>query len=338
MSLAFDAFAAYIKKACGIIIEPDKLYLVESRLQPILKREGLSGLPELVEVLTANRSPAIAKDVIEAMTINETYFFRDKAPFDKFRDIMLPKLAAARQKEKKIRIWSAASSTGQEAYSLSMIIEEMAAKLAGVSVEIVGTDLAEPQLNKAREGKYTQFEVQRGLTTPQLLRNFQQRGDTWHVKDTIKSRIQFRQFNLMTDYAALGRFDIVFCRNVLIYFEPARKSDILKRISKNLAPDGFVVLGASESVLGLDTDLVLDPEHRCFMVKAKTATPATASSPAKSTYSPATRTAAAPFTAPAKPAGAASSAKPAVAPAAKPASLQTPGAPRPRTVTGARTI
>lgn len=295
MSIAFDAFAAYIKKACGIIIEPDKLYLVESRLQPILKRESLAGLAELVEVLHANRTPAIAKDVIEAMTINETYFFRDKQPFDKFRDIMLPKLAAARQKEKKIRVWSAASSTGQEAYSLSMIVEEMLPKLGGVAVEIVGTDLAEPQVNKAREGKYTQFEVQRGLSTPQLLRNFQQRGDTWHVKDNIKARINFRQFNLMSDYAPLGRFDIVFCRNVLIYFEPARKSDILKRISKNLAPDGYIILGASESVLGLDTDLVLDAEHRCFLVKS--AKPAAGTGSIAAPLKPA----AAPATTPAKP-------------------------------------
>jgi chemotaxis protein methyltransferase CheR len=266
MQRAFEALRAYLRRASGLIIDSDKIYLVESRVLPIVRREKLSGLDELVVVLERGSNPAVAREVVQAMTINETYFFRDKLPFDKFRDVMMPKLIAARAASKCIRIWSAASSTGQEAYSLSIILEEMQAKLAGWRIEIIATDLAEHILERAKKGIYTQFEVQRGLTTQQLLRYFTQVGDQWQIKEPIRNRVQFRHFNLLDDYGALGRFDIIFCRNVLIYFDLARKTDILNRMSRALAPDGFLIQGASEGVIGLGTDLVVDPEHRCFFI------------------------------------------------------------------------
>lgn len=266
MQQAFDALRAFLRRASGLIIDSDKIYLVESRVLPIVRREKLSGLDELVRVLERGSSPAIAREVVQAMTINETYFFRDKVPFEKFRDVMMPKLIQARAAMKTIRIWSAASSTGQEAYSMSIILEEMKAKLDGWRVEIIATDLAEHILERAKKGLYTQFEVQRGLTTAQLLKYFTQTGEQWQLKEHIRSRVQFKHFNLLDDYGSLGRFDIIFCRNVLIYFDLARKTDILNRMSRILAPDGYLVQGASEGVIGLGTDLVADPEHRCFFI------------------------------------------------------------------------
>ena len=261
---SFDALCAYLKKSSGLILDQSKQYLVESRVLPIVKREKLGGLADLVMILERGQNQALAKEVIEAMTINETYFFRDRTPFDKFRDVVLPKLISARQSERSIRVWCAASSTGQEPYSLAMILDELSHKVPGWRVELVATDLAEPQLAKARSGTYTQFEVQRGLSTAYLLRYFTQQGDSWAAIDSLKNKVQFRQFNLLSDFAILGKFDVIFCRNVLIYFDVATKSDILRRMSRILAPDGALFLGASESVIGLGTDFGPDPEHRAF--------------------------------------------------------------------------
>ena len=252
-------------------MESSKQYLVESRVMPIVRRERLSGLDELVLILQRKQSPKLAKDVIEAMTINETYFFRDKTPFDQFRNVILPALIASRQKDRRLRIWSAAASSGQEAYSLAMILEEHAAKMPGWKVEIVGTDLSEPVLEKARKGIYSQFEVQRGLPTPMLLRHFNQIGESWQISEAMRSKVTFRQLNLLSDFTSLGRFDVIFCRNVLIYFDAALKADILTRMTRILTPDGFLTLGASESLIGLKTDLVAHPEHRGIFMRHGTA-------------------------------------------------------------------
>ncbi len=255
-------------------MEQSKKYLVESRVMPIVRREKLSGLDELVLLLQKGQSPKLAKDVIEAMTINETYFFRDKSPFDQFRSVMLPALLAARQNEKRLRIWSAAASTGQEAYSLAMILDEFAPRMPGWKIEIVGTDLSDQVLEKARKGIYSQFEVQRGLPAPMLLRHFNQIGDSWQISDNMRSKVTFRQLNLLSDFTALGRFDIIFCRNVLIYFDAGRKTDILARMTRVLAPDGLLTLGASESLIGLKTDLVGHQEHRGIFMRAGAASTA----------------------------------------------------------------
>jgi chemotaxis protein methyltransferase CheR len=273
MSQAFDALCEFLRRSSGLVMEQSKKYLVESRVMPIVRREKLSGLDELVLILQKGQSPKLAKDVIEAMTINETYFFRDKSPFDQFRSVMLPAMIAARQNERRLRIWSAAASTGQEAYSLAMIIEEQAARLAGWKIEILGTDLSDQVLDKARKGIYSQFEVQRGLPTPMLLRHFNQIGDSWQISETMRSKATFRQMNLLADYTPLGRFDIIYCRNVLIYFDAARKMDILGRMTRILAPDGFLTLGASESLIGLKTDLVAHPEHRGIFQRTGAAAP-----------------------------------------------------------------
>ena len=271
MSQAFDALCEYLRRNSGLVMEQSKKYLVDSRVMPIVRREKLSSLDELVALLMKGQSPKLAKDVIEAMTINETYFFRDKSPFDQFRSFMLPALLAARQSDKRLRIWSAAASTGQEAYSLAMILDEFAFRTPGWKIEIIATDLSEQVLEKARKGVYSQFEVQRGLPTPMLLRHFNQIGESWQLSDHIRSKVTFRPRNLLSDFWTLGRFDIIFCRNVLIYFDAARKADILGRMTRSLASDGYMLLGASESLIGLKTDLVSHPEHRGIFLRTGTA-------------------------------------------------------------------
>jgi chemotaxis protein methyltransferase CheR len=189
--------------------------------------------------------------VVEAMTTNESFFYRDKIPFDHFRDTIMPGLLAARARERRLRIWCAAASTGQEPYSLAMCLKEMKDKLAGWRVEILGTDLSTEVLEKAKAGVYSQFEVQRGLPIQMLVKHFSQVGDTWHISPEIRAMVQYRPLNLLSDFAHLGSFDVVFCRNVLIYFDQETKIGVLNRIARLLDPDGFLVLGAAETVVGL---------------------------------------------------------------------------------------
>jgi chemotaxis protein methyltransferase CheR len=261
---SYDSLCTYLRRASGLVLDADKRYLVESRVAPIVRREGFSGLTELVRAIERGNHPGLAQEVVQAMTINETYFFRDKVPFEKLREVFLPELISARAAKRSIRIWCAASSTGQEPYSIAMILDEFASRLAGWRVEIIATDISEAVLAKARAGIYSQFEVQRGLSTQQLLRYFTQVRNDWQLNAAIRSRVTFRNFNLLDDFSILGHFDLIFCRNVLIYFEPDRKADVLNRMSRILAEDGVIALGASESVLGLSTRLVSHPQHRGF--------------------------------------------------------------------------
>jgi chemotaxis protein methyltransferase CheR len=265
---SYDLLCAYLRRASGLVLDADKRYLVESRVTPVMRRAGLSQLDDLVRVLEQGKMPGLAQEVVQAMTINETYFFRDRVPFDILREALLPDIIAKRQAQKRLRLWCAASSTGQEAYSISMILDEFGHRLGGWRVEIIATDLSEMALTKAKNAKYSQFEVQRGLSTEQLLRYFDQIGDMWQLKQAIRSRVEFRHFNLLGDYTALGNFDLIFCRNVLIYFDPDRKADVLGRMARLLAPDGLLALGASESVIGLNTKLKQHPQHRGYFVHA----------------------------------------------------------------------
>jgi chemotaxis protein methyltransferase CheR len=262
---SFDSLCAYLRKTSGLVLGSDKRYLVESRVTPVMKRAGMTELGDLVRALEAGRMPGLAEEVVQAMTINETYFFRDRFPFDTLRQKILPRLIVSRAQQKKIRIWSAASSTGQEAYSIAMIIEESSPALSSWQVEIIGTDLSQNALNTARKALYSQFEVQRGLTPEQIQRYFTPVGHMWQLKDSVRSRVEFRHYNLLDNYAPLGRFDLIFCRNVLIYFDADRKSDVLNRMSQILAPDGLLAIGASESIIGLNTRLRPHSEYRGFL-------------------------------------------------------------------------
>jgi chemotaxis protein methyltransferase CheR len=204
-----------------------------------------------VAKLKAPGAEPLIVDVVEAMTTNESFFYRDKIPFDHFREVVVPSLIKARAAQRRIRIWCAAASTGQEPYSLAMILKEMSAQLAGWRTEIIATDLSNEVLEKARAGLYSQFEVQRGLPIQMLMKYFTQAGETWQISPEIKAMVQYRPLNLLADFGHLGKFDVVFCRNVLIYFDQPTKVSVFERLARVTEADGYLVLGAAETVVGL---------------------------------------------------------------------------------------
>jgi chemotaxis protein methyltransferase CheR len=249
----FTAIAAMLKARSGLIVGPDKIYLLETRLASLMKRENAPDLAALAARMRPG-SP-LERDIVDAMTTNESLFFRDSKPFDALRQRILPRLHAARAPGVPIRIWSAAASTGQEAYSIAMVAADLAATLGGRRVEIVGTDIAREPLARAREGLFTQFEVQRGLPMQCLVKFFGKEESQWRIKPALRDAVQFREWNLLADLRALGSFDIVFCRNVLIYFDAPTKSRVLEAIARQMAADGVLFLGGAETVLGLTESL-----------------------------------------------------------------------------------
>lgn len=258
----FDFLRVLLHQRSGLSLSSDKRYLAESRLGILCRRRGIDSLATLVQQLRLHADPALETAVIEAMTTNETLFFRDRTPFDLFRDVILPEKLAANAASRSLRIWCAAVSSGQEAYSLAMIIDGMAAQLAGWKVEIIGTDISTDVLERARSGLYSQFEVQRGLPIQLLLRYFRQAGDKWQVADQIRAMVDLRVHNLLEPAGHLGQFDVIFCRNVLIYFDVATKARVMAALAQRLAPDGAFILGAAETVIGITTTIVPDREHR----------------------------------------------------------------------------
>ena len=247
----YDYLRTYLKERSGLVLSSDKQYLIESRLMPVARQEGLDTISALVAKLKTPLGRSAGERVVEAMTTNESFFFRDKTPFDLFSNVMLPQMMEARKSQRKIRIWCAAASTGQEPYSLAMILKDMGLKASSFRFEIIGTDISREVLERAKTGTYSQFEVQRGLPIQMLLDNFTQKGDVWEISSAIRQMVQFRPLNLFDNFSSLGTFDIVFIRNVLIYFEQAAKVEILERVAKQMAPDGYMVLGAAETVVGL---------------------------------------------------------------------------------------
>jgi len=247
----FELFSKIVYQRSGLVLTKEKAYLLDSRLMPIARRWNLAGLDELANALRQRNDEALLADITDAMTTNESSFFRDQRPFDQFRQIVLPKFLAARAATRKLRIWSAACSNGQEPYSLAMILDEEASKMPGWNVEIVATDLCREVLEKAKQGLYTQFEVQRGLPITMLVKHFTQVGDKWQISKAMQSKINFRQFNLLESMTSLGTFDIVFCRNVLIYFDQPTKAKVLENISRQMHNDGVLYLGGAETVLGI---------------------------------------------------------------------------------------
>ena len=264
----YDYLRQFLKSRSGLVLSNEKQYLIESRLLPVARKTGLQSISALVAKLKEPRETTLAEAVVEAMTTNESFFYRDKTPFEHFTQVMMPELLKSRASQKKIRIWCAAASTGQEPYTLAMCLKEMEAKIAGWRIEILGTDISNEVLERAKGGTYTQFEVQRGLPIQLLLKYFTQQGESWTISPQLRSMVQWRKFNLLESFASFGQFDIVFCRNVLIYFDQTTKVDILGRISKIVAPDGYLVLGAAETVVGLTDAFKPAPERRGLYVPA----------------------------------------------------------------------
>jgi chemotaxis protein methyltransferase CheR len=248
--LDYEFLRKLLKERSGLDLSADKQYLVESRLLPLARRVGLSGITDLVQRIKSS-DERLSADVIEAMTTNETFFFRDKVPFDHLREEILPTLMQARASRRTLRIWCAASSTGQEPYSIAMCLKELGAAAAGWRFEIVATDLSQAVLEKSKSGLFSQFEVQRGLPIQLLVKYFKQIGELWEINPEVRAMIAHRQLNLLQDFSQLGTFDVVFCRNVLIYFDQQTKVDILGRIARRMEPDGYLALGAAETVVGL---------------------------------------------------------------------------------------
>jgi chemotaxis protein methyltransferase CheR len=257
----YEYLRKLLKDQSGLDLSADKQYLIESRLLPLARKAGLAGIPELVQKMKGG-SASLVTQVVEAMTTNETFFFRDKIPFDHFRDSIMPEILQARTGRKSIRIWCAAGSTGQEPYSLAMCLKEMSAALTGWRVEILTTDLSQEVLEKSRAGIYSQFEVQRGLPIQLLVKYFKQTGEFWQINADIRAMVQHRQLNLLHDFSQLGAFDVIFCRNVLIYFDQDTKVNIFNRLAKAMEPDGFLVLGAAETVVGLTDVFKPFPDKR----------------------------------------------------------------------------
>ncbi len=260
--LDYEYFRKFLRERSGLVLSADKHYLLESRLLPVARRAGLASLAGLVHRLRGIDCEALAAEVVEAMTTNESFFFRDKIPFEHFRDTIIPRLIAARNHRRRIRIWCAAASTGQEPYSLAMSIKEMGDRLSGWQIEIIATDISSEALRRARSGIYSQFEVQRGLPIMLLLKYFKQIGENWQIGPDIRAMVQFRVLNLISDFSRLGMFDLVFCRNVLIYFDQPTKISVLDRLAQNLDRDGYLVLGAAETVVGLTDSLKPVPDCR----------------------------------------------------------------------------
>ena len=257
----YEYLRKLLKDLSGLDLSADKQYLIESRLMPLARKSGLPGIPELVQKMKAG-SASLVTQVVEAMTTNETFFFRDKIPFEHFRELIMPEILKSRASRKSVRIWCAAGSTGQEPYSLAMCLKEMSAALAGWRTEIIATDLSQEVLEKSKAGIYSQFEVQRGLPIQMLVKYFKQTGEFWQINPDIRAMVQHRQLNLLHDFSQLGTFDVVFCRNVLIYFDQDTKINIFNRLQKATEPDGFLALGAAETVVGLTDAFKPYPERR----------------------------------------------------------------------------
>jgi len=258
----YEFLRKLLKERSGLDLSADKQYLVESRLVPLARRVGMAGISELVQKAKTGSAETLIGEVVEAMTTNETFFFRDKIPFEHLRDTMLPALLQARAARRALRIWCAASSTGQEPYSIAMLLKEMGAALSGWRVEIVATDLSQGVLEKSRAALFSQFEVQRGLPIQLLVKYFAQVGEMWQLNADVRAMVTHRQLNLLQDFSHLGSFDVIFCRNVLIYFDQDTKIGIFERLARVVEPDGFMVLGAAESVVGISDAFKAHPDRR----------------------------------------------------------------------------
>ncbi len=247
----FDIYRDLLKDKSGLIVTQDKSYLLESRLNPVAQEFGLADLNALSMALRGVPDPKLVNAVVEAMTTNETSFFRDTRPFDIFKNVALPYMLQERAHTRRLRMWCAAAASGQEPYTVSMLMKEEGAKLSGWGIDFVATDISNEILEQASNGSYSQFEVQRGLPITLLMKYFEQDNDRWNIVSDIKNMVKYQYFNLLDSMASLGQLDIVFCRNVLIYFDEETKRDVLERMAKQMAPDAFLFLGGAETVIGI---------------------------------------------------------------------------------------
>ena len=248
----YDFIANLLRDQCALVLDPGKDYLINSRLSPIAQRHGLTSIDHLVRRLRDTSDSSLVSDVVEAMVTTETSFFRDVHPFETLKKIVLPKLIELRRPQRQLNIWCAASSSGQEPYSIAMLLKEYFPDLAGWQINLTATDISHEMLQRSRAGRYSQLEVNRGLPTNLLLKWFRQEGGVWEIDEQIRRMMTFKPMNLAQPWPAMPAWDLIFLRNVMIYFDNDVKKSILGRVSRSLGDDGYLVLGGAETTFGLD--------------------------------------------------------------------------------------
>jgi chemotaxis protein methyltransferase CheR len=275
MTLSQSEFAFVsnlVRKEASIVLAPGKEYLVEARLIPVARSVGAASVTEFLADLQRRPNPANQRKIIDALTTNETSWFRDREPFNALTEQVLPELIKARSAARKIRVWSAASSSGQEAYSLAIILQETLP--AGWTYEIMGTDISTEMVKRAETGEYSQVEVNRGLPASQLVQYFERAGAHWRVTAALRKNVSFRLMNLTAPLPAMQPFDVIFLRNVLIYFDVATKRTVLRNAAKLLRPDGLLFLGAAETTIGIDDNYERVAAGRTSAYRVRTGVPA----------------------------------------------------------------
>jgi chemotaxis protein methyltransferase CheR len=273
-SADFEFVRSLVLAQAGIVLEPGKEYLVESRLQPIVRREGLGSLDELVAKLRSPMGGGLNHKVVDAMTTNETTFFRDVDPFEALRKFVIPGLIESKKLTRRLSIWYAASSTGQEPYSVSMLIREHFPQLLSWDLQQLATDISPSVLARAREGRYSQIEINRGLPANYLIKYFTKMGNDWQLSDAVRRMVRFEELNLIRPWPAMADVDIVMIRNVMIYFDIEAKKQILGRIRRILNPDGYLFLGGAETTMNLDDTFARQQYERAGCYRPRTATAA----------------------------------------------------------------
>jgi chemotaxis protein methyltransferase CheR len=254
--------AGLLEARTGQQLTMSRRWRLETALSALLRERGIATLDELITILVMGKEPSLSQKVVEALLNNETYFFRDRSPFDVLQRHALAELAQRRSKSKRLRIWSAGCSTGQEVYSLSMLFAEEAEKWRGWTIDILGTDVSTSCIDRARSGAYSQFEVQRGLGINQMIKWFEETPDGWRAVEPLRKPVRFQVHNLLEPAPHPGDFDIVLCRNVLLYLSPEKKTLAFERITGAMAEDGWLMLGAGETVIGQTSKLGSDTNAR----------------------------------------------------------------------------
>ncbi len=268
----FTYVAQLVRREAAIVLAPGKEYLVEARLIPVARAVGAAGVSEFLADLQRRPNPQYQRKIIDALTTNETSWFRDREPFLALNDVVLPELVKSRASTRKIRVWSAASSSGQEAYSLAITMQE---KLPpGWSYDIMGTDISTEMVKRAETAEYSQVEVNRGLPAQQLVQYFERAGAHWRITQQLRKNVSFRLMNLTTPLPAMQPFDVIFLRNVLIYFDVATKRTVLQNVAKLLRPDGWLFLGAAETTIGIDDNYERVAAGRTSAYRVRTGVPA----------------------------------------------------------------
>lgn len=255
----FDLYKDLLREESGLYLTPDKSYFLDSRLSPVAKKWGYPSLEAMTVSLQVMPDKALVADIVEAMTINETSFFHDTRPFHIFRDTVMPYLLKNKNPKDPIRIWCAGASSGQEPYSIGITLLEMPGALENHDIEILATDISHEMLEHAREGLYTQFEAQRGLPASMLIKHFSLKDEKWQINDSVRALVRHQYFNLLGPMTKLGKFNVIFCRNVLSYFDEKTQRDVLEKIAAQLDPDGFLFMGSQENAARITTSFAPVP-------------------------------------------------------------------------------